>query len=87
VNDRELLLWNHQPERIDEAVLAGGRAISYQARWGLLWVPSPGGRYAFCIALASSDHEPCPSQTSTGTPAVLLESAGGFTISADQLRG
>ena len=82
VDDQELLLWNHQPERIDEAVLALGRAISYQARWGLLWVPSQVGRYAFCVALASRSHEPCPSRPPTGTPAELMESAGGFTIPA-----
>jgi hypothetical protein len=36
VNGQELLLWNHKPERMVEAVLAGGRSISYQPRWGLL---------------------------------------------------
>ena len=87
VNDRELLLWNHQPERIDEAVLAGGRAVSYQPRWGLLWVPSPAGRYAFCVASASRSHEPCPSRPPTGAPAELMASAGGFTIPAHRYHG
>jgi len=82
VNGQELPLWNHQPERIDEAVLEGGRAISYQARWGLLWIPSRGGRYAFCVSLASRSHEPCPSRPPTETSAELMASAGGFTIPA-----
>jgi len=87
VNDQELLLWNHESERIGEAVAASGRAISYQARWGLLWVPNGAGRYAFCVALASRSHEPCPSLPPTGTPAELMESAGGFTIPAHPYLG
>lgn len=87
VNGQELLLWNHESERIGEAIAAGGRSISYQARWGLWWVPSRGSRYAFCVALASRSHEPCPSQPPTGTPAELMKSAGGFTVSSDKLRG
>jgi len=86
VNDQELLLWNHQPERIDEAVLAWGRAISFQPRWGLLWVPSEIGRFAFCVVKASGHHEPCPSRPPTGTPTELLKSAGGFSVRGDQLR-
>ena len=87
MNDQELRFWNHESERIREAVAAAGRTISYQARWGLLWVPSVVSRYAFCVARASRGHEPCPSQPPIGTPAELLKSAGGFTVSVGQLRG
>lgn len=83
VDDKELHLWNHQPERIAEAVAVGGSAIGYQPYWGLLWVPSRDGRYAFCVAPSLDDHVQCPLQPPVGSPAEMLESAGGFTISAN----
>ena len=79
VDNHELLLWNHEPERMAEAAAASGGAVEYQARWGLLWMPSKSGRYAFCVAEPLFDHDQCPLQPPVGSPAQLLESAGGFT--------
>ena len=86
VGNRELVLWNHEPERMAEAVTANGGAIEYQPRWGLLWVPSKSGRYAFCVARSPDDHVPCPPQLPVGGPMELLEGAGGFTLPASELR-
>ncbi len=68
-DERELSLWNHEPERIAEAAAASGGVVEYQPHWGLLWVPSKGGRYAFSIADASTDHLPCPLDPRVGNPA------------------
>lgn len=62
VDGQELHLWNHQPERIADAVAVGGSTIGYQPPWGLLWVPSRDGRYAFCVAPSPDDHVQCPLQ-------------------------
>jgi hypothetical protein len=86
VDNRELLLWNHEPERLAEAVAANGGTVEYQPRWGLLWVPSKSGRYAFCVAEPSLYHVPCPLQPPIGSPVERIESAGGFTISVDDPR-
>src|ERR1039458_10468939 len=56
VDEHELLLWNHEPERMAEAAAASGGAVEYQPRWGLLWVPSTSGRYTFCVARPTDDH-------------------------------
>jgi hypothetical protein len=86
VDRHELRLWNHEPERLAEAAAASGGAIKYQLRWGLLWVPSNSGRYAFCVADPSTDHVPCPFQPPVGSPMELLKGAGGFTVPASELR-
>jgi len=86
VEMRQLLLWNHEPERMAEAVAANGGAVEYQPRWGLLWVPSRSGRYAFCVARSPDDYLPCPAQPPVGSPMELLEGAGGFTVLARELR-
>jgi hypothetical protein len=86
VDEHELLLWNHEPERLAEAAAASGGAVEYQPRWGLLWVPSTKGRFAFCVARSSDDHVPCPLRPPVGSPVELLESAGGFTVDASELR-
>ena len=86
VDGQELRLWNHESERLSEAAVASGGAVEYQPRWGLLWVPSKSGRYAFCVTRSPDDHVPCPLQPPVGSPVELLESAGGFTISVDDLR-
>jgi hypothetical protein len=85
VDGQELRLWNHEPEQLAEAAAASGEAIEYQARWGLLWVPSTSGRYAFCVVLSAADHVACPLQPPVGSPVELLESAGGFTVPASEL--
>jgi hypothetical protein len=86
VGNRELVLWNHEPERMAEAANASGGVVEYQPRWGLLWVPSKSGRYAFCVARSPDDHVACPPKLPVGGPMELLEGAGGFTISASELR-
>ena len=86
VGNRELVLRNHEPERMAEAANASGGVVEYQPRWGLLWVPSKSGRYAFCVARSPDDHVPCPPQLPVGGPMELLEGAGGFTLSASELR-
>jgi len=85
VDNCELLLWNHEPERMAEAAAANGGVVEYQPRWGLLWVPSKSGRYAFCVVRSQNDHVPCPLQPPVGSPVELLESAGGFTLPASDL--
>jgi hypothetical protein len=85
VDNCELLLWNHELERMAEAAAASGGVVEYQPRWGLLWVPSTSGRYAFCVARSPDDHVPCPLQHPVGSPVELLESAGGFTLPAGDL--
>ena len=82
----DLHLWNHEPDRMAQAAAANGGVVEYQARWGLLWVPSNGGRYAFCVAQSPNDHVPCPLQPPVGSPVRLLESAGGFTVPASEIR-
>ncbi|GEM_PF-950861 len=86
VDNCELLLWNHEPERLAEAAAASGGAIEYQPRWGLLWVPSKIGRYAFCVVRSPNDHVSCPLHPPVGSPVELLKSAGGFTVPASELR-
>ncbi len=86
VDEEEMRLWNHEPERLAEAAAASGGAVEYQARWGLLWVPSTSGGYAFCVARSPDDHVPCPLQPPVRSPVQLLESAGGFALPAGELR-
>jgi hypothetical protein len=85
VDGPEQHLWNHEPERLAEAAAASEGAIEYQPRWGLLWVASKSGKYAFCVARSPDDHVPCPLQPPVGSPVELLESAGGFTLCVDDL--
>ena len=85
-DQHELNLWNHEPERLAEAAVKSGGAIEYQPRWGLLWVLSDQGRFSFSVTEADSDHIPCPLRPPVGSLVELLESAAGFTISADDLR-
>lgn len=80
VDGHELFFWNHEPERIDEAVFFGGSKIAYQPKWGLLYVPSSQGNYAFFVAESLEDHLPCPTEPPVGTPMELLKSAGGFYL-------
>jgi len=86
VDGQELSLWNHEPERLAEAAVSSDGAIEYHPRWGLLWVRSRSGRYAFCVARSPEDHVPCPLQPPVGSPVELLESAGGFAILASEIR-
>ena len=87
VDKCELPVWNHEPERMAEAAAASGGVVEYQPRWGLLWVPSNRGKYAFSVSGPFTDKVPCPDQLPAGSPVELLEGAGGFTISIDDLSG
>ena len=82
VNDNELRLWNHSPERMANAVAASDGVIKYQERWGLLIA---GGGYLFCVARSSDDHAPCPEMPPAGSPVELLKNSGGFSILVSEL--
>ena len=84
VQQNEYRLWNHDVERLAEAVAAADGQFSYQARWGLLRVPTDDGHYAFCMA-KTDVHVRCPDEAPTGTAVELLASAGGFTVSIQTL--
>lgn len=79
VEQEVITLWNHDLGRMIDAIAAADGQISYQAAWHLIWVPSPDGRYAFCVS-KRAEHLACPDEVPTGTPAELLERAGGFTV-------
>jgi hypothetical protein len=85
VDGHELNLWNHEPERLDEAAAASGGVVEYQPQWGLLWVPSNSGRYAFCVTRLPNDQLPCPMQLAVGDPMKLLEESGGFILPEGEL--
>jgi hypothetical protein len=78
-------LWNHDIERMSEAIAGANGQLFYQRRWGLLLVRGQGGRYAFCVA-RSGEHLSCPNEAPAGTPAELLEEAGGFTARIEDAR-
>jgi hypothetical protein len=80
VHGEELHLWNHECDRLADAAILADRAIEYQPQWGLLWVPSMNGRFAFCVARAVGSFLPCPDRLPTGGPSDLLGSAGGFSV-------
>jgi len=81
VAGEQLRLWHHQPDRLVEAVENCGRNVKYQDQWRLLKVhDSPGGSYVFNMAKLSHNPIPCPATPPSGSPAELLNSAGGFTI-------
>jgi hypothetical protein len=80
VDGREFTLWNHVCERLISAATVAGGTIEYQPRWGLLWVPSTNGRFAFCVARSRDDFVDCPDAPPVGRPSELLRSAGGFTV-------
>jgi hypothetical protein len=86
VEQKELRLWNHDPHRLTEAIDAGDGEISYQPRWGLLWVHGQGCSYLFCVAKSPENRIPCPIENPIGTPFELLNSAGGFTVAVDELK-
>jgi hypothetical protein len=79
VERETITLWNHDFERMVDAIAAADGRLFYQSSWHLLWVPSADGRYAFCIT-KREEHLACLDEVPTGTPAELLERAGGFTI-------
>jgi len=80
--DLELRLWNHEAERLVEAAGEIGGRVEYQPRWGLLWVPSAIGRYAFSVLPSPEGHVPCPQHPPVGSSVELLENAGGVTVLA-----
>lgn len=68
VDGREVHLWNHESERLVEAAAASGGVVMYQQQWGLLWVPSKSGRYAFCVARFPIDQAPASTTTTFKSP-------------------
>lgn len=80
------LLWNHQPERIGDAV-AVGATVFHQARWGLLSTGPGGVGSLFCVAARSAGHVACPPSRPEGTRAGLLRRAGGFSVRGTDLEG
>ena len=66
---------------VEAAGEIGGR-VEYQPRWGLLWVPSAIGRYAFSVLPSPEGHVPCPQHPPVGSSVELLENAGGVTVLA-----
>lgn len=81
INGREITLWNHDPAYVRDTIDLNGLTISYQAWWGLLRSLGDSGA-DFCVRLADDEHRPCPEESPIGNPIELLESAGGFSISA-----
>ena len=69
--------------------IAAGRNdnhVELQARWRMLGTPTKQGYHPIYIA-DPDDHRECPDTPPTGTALELLESAGGFLISASELAG
>jgi hypothetical protein len=86
VDGEDIPLWNHEPDRLRQLVEANHGAVSYQPTWGLLRTPSDGGNYCFCVApVADPNRLGCPEAPPTGDPIQRLQSAGGFTLRADEL--
>jgi hypothetical protein len=74
-------LWNHEPHRLERLVADNRGVISYQPRFHLLRTPLPEGCGLFCVAEAdAASHLPCPPTPARGTPAELLQQAGGFLL-------
>jgi hypothetical protein len=78
VGQQAITFWNHDVDRLVDAIAAADGQLLYQESWHLLWVPNSSGRYAFCVA--GDRHIACPDEPPSGTPVELLERAGGFTI-------
>lgn len=84
VEGQHVRLWNHVAARLSGAITAAHGELSYQARWGLLHVPSDDGRFAFCV-VNIEEHVECLATTPGGSPADVLRLTGGFTIAAKDL--
>jgi hypothetical protein len=78
-------LWNHQADRLVEALDERGSTVWHQPRWGRLIVGPTAVRYNFCVVAASAERRECPEQPPDGTPWELLRDAGGFSIRASEL--
>ena len=60
VGDRQLTLWNHRPQRVEQAAERSDGTVAYQARWHLLHLPSSGGaRFLFSVATPFEEHVAC----------------------------
>lgn len=82
VGGRENTVWSHEAGRVGEAAALRDERVTYQPRWGLLWVKSDVGNYAFCVADPPNRHQECPDQPPGGDALELLDRAGGFTARA-----
>ena len=77
LDDQELHLWNHEPERLARSVASADGIVSYQKPWSLL-ITGDGGY--FSVASPPEDYVPCPEKPPTGAPLEVLRSAGGVTL-------
>ena len=76
--------WNHEPQRFAHFAARAHHHVDLQARWGMLGLPHKSGTYCFCIA-DPDDHRTCPETPPQGALLELMESAGGFSISAAEV--
>jgi hypothetical protein len=84
VGGKLLRLWTHDVDRVSEAISAANGAVFYQSRWGLLFVPSDDGRFAFSVD-KSAEHVACVESIQAGSPAEIIRRAGGFSIATKDL--
>ena len=84
-------MWNHDPDRLREAVNYCGRAV-WKPRFHVLAVPGPSG-YLFSMA-TSDNRTPCiekvapPAELQTTVDRVLWQARtyGGYTVPLSSLR-
>ena len=76
--------WHHDPQAFALAASRTDNDVELQARWSMLGTPTKKGYHPIYIA-DPDDHRGCPDTPPTGTALELLESAGGFLISASDL--
>jgi hypothetical protein len=76
--------WHHDPQAFALAASRNDNDVELQARWSMLGTPTKKGYHPIYIA-DPDDHRECPDTPPTGTALELLESAGGFLISASDL--
>lgn len=85
VDGEDRRLWNHQPDRLAEAASQRALIVRHQPKWGLLQVGNTLSGYLFYVAGPTNDHVPCPNQPPSGSLIELLEGAGGFSLSSQEL--
>lgn len=89
VDGGERRLWNHDPDRLAAIVSVNGPTVRHQPRWSLLRSPSPTGRSVSCICVTDyldPDRVPCVGEVAGDTAVDRILTAGGATLSPDELR-
>jgi hypothetical protein len=89
VDGDERLLWNHDPQRLEQVVTANHNLILHQPRWRMLRSPDPSGESeAFICVARYGDPEvvPCSVVPPSGDPLERLATAGGFLITFDDAK-